>query len=51
VVEDESVVKYAHFQIREIQVSLAVFGQFFPVPHGIVRDVADCSTDKSELIV
>jgi len=50
-VEDESVVKYAHFQVREIQVSLAVFWKFFPVTYCIIRDVADCSANESEFAV
>jgi hypothetical protein len=51
VVENEAVVKYAHFQVGKAKVVLAVLRQVFPVTDCVIRDVANCSTDKSEFTV
>jgi hypothetical protein len=51
VVENEAVVKYAHFQVGKTEVIHAFLGQAFPVTDRVIGDVADCPADKSEFTV
>jgi hypothetical protein len=51
VVKYEAVVEYAHFNVWKAQLVAAFFGQFFPITDGIVRDVADCSSDETVFAV
>jgi hypothetical protein len=51
VVENEPVIEYAHFQVGKAEIILAVLRQKFPVTDCVIRDVADCSADKSEFTV
>ena len=52
VIENKAVVKYAHFQVGKAKViDLLFWGRVFPVADCVIRDVADCSADKSELAV
>jgi hypothetical protein len=51
VVEDKAVVENAHFQVWKTKVVHAVLRQLFPVADSVIRNVADCSADKTEFAV
>jgi hypothetical protein len=51
VVKHDAVVKNSQLGIREVQVVVDPLREFFPVANSIIRDVADGSSDKSELFI
>jgi hypothetical protein len=51
VVKHDSVVEKSQLSIRKVQVVAGFLRKFFPVANGVVRDVADGASNKSELFV
>jgi hypothetical protein len=51
VVENDSAVEKAQLRVWKIQVVTCFLREFFPVTNCVVRDVADCATDKPEFAV
>ena len=50
-IENKAVVKYPHLQVGKTKVIHAVLGQPFPVTYSVIRNIADCSADKTEFRV
>jgi hypothetical protein len=50
-VKHDSVVENAQLNVRKVQVVAGFLREFFPVANGVVRDVADGASNKSELFV
>ena len=51
VVKHDSVVKNSHLRVRKVQVVVDALREFFPVANGVIRDVSDSPSNKSEFFV
>jgi hypothetical protein len=51
VVKHDAIVKNSQLRVREVQVVVDPFGEFFPVANCVIRDVSDGSPNKSELLI
>jgi hypothetical protein len=51
VVKHDSIVEKSQLGIWKVQVVAGFLREFFPVANCVVRDVADCAADKSEIAV
>jgi hypothetical protein len=51
VIKHDSVVEKSQLGVWKVQVVAGFLGEFFPVANCVVRDVANCTPDKSEFAV